>query len=587
VRSSKARHAYRTQTRVLLSLLGICVLLAALGGYVVAVNWREDSRFSNLEARAFNAYALADANGIADYAGLPYERQLHGVYELALAHKILMSIKEPDSLSGRWLHWDRRMSRDRMEVSSRLAAQLADRTSRSLLAAGLWPVARGRDSVAAASSDGPCAAGGRVTDFYNREKIFSLIGAPADLPPLPGAAPETRVQAGLLRSWREGETFVGLLEVRDGGCWPTALFRLDIARRPPLVASAAGEVVPQVQDLRATPDLSLVVERNPPGRPSWGDRLFRVDWLVACRVRSPADPSCAGELSWVAEPVEIGWFAQRSFRPAESADFDALWDDRETSADAPEHRAQRLSAVAHDRPGLLRGAAAAEAARLRFDDPRAVRRRADDPLVLLDSAGCTVDQLRPRFDLTGWAELEQDGRAVVAYVVSATDPNEKSDFVLFNHWVRVVAVDRAGGCRAGRDATGAEFPLVEVGPLSAPAISGLAFGPPSGPLDQRLVVRYADPVGTYAAIPWSREALQATMCDILAASGERGSPVDERYSSTTYRLLKGPEDSVTKQLESGRDVCRPRPSPNPREGTPVAVGVLVPGTESHDSAAKP
>jgi hypothetical protein len=203
VRGSKMRHTYRTQTRVLLCALGVCIVLAGLGAYALAVNWREAGKFSKLEARAFNAYSLADANDLPRYAGLPYERQIHGVHELALVHQALMTMKEPDSLTGRLLYRGRQMARERMAVSSRLADQLADRTSRGVLAAALWPVARTRAPVATPATDGACTPGRRITDFNNRDKIFSLIGAPADLPGLPGAAPGTKVQAGLLRSWRE------------------------------------------------------------------------------------------------------------------------------------------------------------------------------------------------------------------------------------------------------------------------------------------------------------------------------------------------------------------------------------------------
>jgi hypothetical protein len=351
------------------------------------------------------------------------------------------------------------------------------------------------------------------------------------------------------------------------------------------VAKPEGDPVPDVQDLRATPDLSLVIERNPAGQPAWGDRLFRVDWSVACRKRSQADPSCGGELSWVADPVEIGWFAQRSFRAAESGEFDALWDDR-SAVDASEPRAQPMSVVAYDRPALLPPSAAAEAARLRFDDPRAVRRRTDDPLVLLDSAGCAVGRLRPDLALTGWAELEAPGRSIVAYVASATEAN-KGDFELFNHWLRVVQVDRSGGCRGGEATAVAGFPIVEVGPFGAPPVAGIAFGPASGPLDQRLVIRHADPVGTYSAIPWSREALQATMCGILAASEGQGYPPDERYSSTAYRLLKGPEGSVFRELEGGHGVCPQQPLPHPRPVAFTTAGALASGDGSHDSTSKP
>jgi hypothetical protein len=435
------------------------------------------------------------------------------------------------------------------------------------------------------AGDGPCAAGQRISDFNNRDKIFSLIGAPVDLPSLPGAAPGIKAQAGLLRSWREGETFVGLLDVRDRQCWPTALFRLDIARRAPLVERTEGEVMPDVHDLRVTPDLSLVIERNPPGRPSWGDRLFRVGWLVACRVKSLADSSCSGDLAWVADPVEVGWFAQRSFSPADSAtaDFDALLED--PASDVP-GRAQPMSLVIHERPSLLWGPAAAEAARLGFEDPRAVRQRADDPLVLRDSAGCAVGRLRPDLVLTGWSELQRQGRAVVAYIASAKEPNQ-GDFELFNHWLRVVEVDRSRDCEAGHDSNDAEFPIVEVGPFSAPPVSGLAFGQPSGPLDQQLVIRHASPVDTYAAIPWSREALQWTMCAVLAASRERGTPPDERYSSTTYRLLKGPAGSVFRELEAGRGACSSHPSPNTRPDGSLAAEALASGSGPHDSTTKP
>jgi hypothetical protein len=537
------------------ALAGLLVFGIVLGGISLWVA----GRYARMEAQAFNAYALADANDLAGFAGLPYPRQIHGVYELALAHQALLSLPEQEPWLLGPLYWNRQAARYRIAVSSRLAARLADRTARNLLATGAWPVPREHPPVASPSPDSVCLAEGRrVADAHDGSKVFWLIGTPAVLPAITGgAAPVPPVEAALLRSQAEGETFVGVLQTREGRCSPTALFRLPIPRRALLVPRTETDPVPDVSDVGATPDLSLVIQRNPSGQPSWGDRLIRLDWFVACRKAGGDGSAACGERSWVAEPVDLGWFSERGFQRSEDPAHDAVWQDRgDPSAEPPMPAGPRpVSVIAYDRPTVVRsGDQASLASRADFNPPAPSLVVADGNALVDAKSRCVVGRRQNGLRLTGWSVLEEGNRRWVAFVLSALTPNQ-GDFLLYTHFLRVVEIDGVLGCGPDRSVALSEQPVMEIGPFSAPEISGLAIGAPGSGLHDTLVLRYAEPIADHAVIPWGQQALKRKLCEVLNAHALTHGDYVGKSSSTAYRLLKSAGAKAIRTIEGGHAVC--------------------------------
>lgn len=564
VRGSRARQRQNPY-------LGVAGSLAAIALVSSILHSSTSGRFTELEARAFNAYALAVANDEGSLAAAPSQRQLHALFELDLAHRALETMREP------WLaavaYPGRETDRHRSAVPKRLAKQLVDANTRKVLASGLWPVAR--EVPRRPGEPAPAACGGlgdTITDELGGR--YELASRPVRLPAI---GPRDAV-AALVRSRSRGEAFVALFAAGGDRCALRRLFALDVARHATGGLGEQLEAMARPPELRATSDLSLVIERDPPALPAAGDRVLRLDWTVACEHPASAEP-CGGP-AWVVSVAEVGWFPGQRFEATDLPDFDVA------AVDATGSR-RLLALMPVDRPVMLT-AGRAPARDLAFNAGVGLSVRRDGSLLAVHrGAECVIAPSQPGFLLTGWSAARvAAGRTLVAYVVSASSPNGDEPYALYNHWLRVVELDDALSCDAAT-APLTTHPMVKLDRFEAPDVTGLAFGEAGTTLEGFLVIDHQR-AGVRTELPWDPDLLRRKLRTTLAAVCGSGVAADEKtFSSPTYRLLKGPSGSVVRELEGAGAACAASPAEDPRPtGSAVAVG-LATTRGAGDSGIKP